>query len=59
MSRERSKPFAFTSSSLPRFNWQLRAASGLVSFVFGLFLIYEIGFVEGGLFASTPVWQPR
>jgi high-affinity nickel permease len=54
-----SAPFAFTSSSLPRFNWQLRAASGLVSFVFGLFLIYEIGFVEGGLFASTPVWQPR
>jgi hypothetical protein len=54
-----SAPFAFTSSRLPRFNWQLRAASGLVSFVFGLFLIYEIGFAEGGLFASAPVWQPR
>lgn len=54
-----SAPFALTSSSLPRLNWQLRAASGLVSFVFGLFLIYEIGFVEGGLFADTPVWQPR
>jgi high-affinity nickel-transport protein len=54
-----SAPFAFTSSHLPRLNWQLRAVSGLVSFVFGLFLIYELGFVEGGLFSATPVWQPR
>ncbi len=54
-----SAPFALTSSSLPRFNWQLRTAAGLVSFAFGVFLIYEIGFAEGGLFADTPVWQPR
>jgi len=54
-----SAPFAFTSSLLPRLNWQLRAVSGLVSFVFGLFLIYELGFVEGGLFSATPVWEPR
>jgi len=54
-----SAPFAFTSSRLPRLNWQLRAVSGLVSFVFGLSLIYEFGFVEGGLFSATPVWEPR
>jgi ABC-type nickel/cobalt efflux system permease component RcnA len=54
-----SAPFAFTSSSLPRLNLRLRAAAGLVSFGFGLFLIYEIGFADGGLFTDAPNWQPR
>ena len=54
-----SAPFALTSSSLPRFNFPLRAAAGLISFTFGLFLIYEIGFAEGGLFTSAPNWQPQ
>jgi high-affinity nickel-transport protein len=53
-----SAPFAFTRS-LPRLNWQLRTASGLISFAFGLFLIYEVGFAEGGLFTDAPVWEPR
>jgi hypothetical protein len=52
-------PFAFTSSSLPRFNLRLRVVSGLISFVFGVFLIYEIGFADGGLFTDAPSWQPR
>lgn len=52
-------PFAFTSARLPRFNWQLRVASGLVSFAFGLFLVYEIGFMDGGLFTADPAWDPR
>jgi high-affinity nickel-transport protein len=54
-----SAPFAFTSSSLPRFNLRLRVVSGLISFVFGVFLIYEIGFADGGLFSDAPSWQPR
>jgi high-affinity nickel permease len=54
-----SAPFSFTASKLPRFNWQLRAASGLVSFAFGLVLIYQIGFVDGGLFTDHPVWEPH
>jgi high-affinity nickel-transport protein len=54
-----SAPFAFTSSVLPRVNFPLRAAAGLISFVFGLFLIYEIGFAEGGLFTEAPNWQPQ
>src|SRR5262245_56864018 len=54
-----SAPFAFTAVSLPKFNWRLRVASGLVSFVFGMVLIYGIGFAEGGLFSYTPTWQPR
>jgi high-affinity nickel-transport protein len=52
-------PFAFTSSSRPRLNFRLRTASGLISFAFGLFLIYEIGFADGGLFTDAPTWQPR
>jgi hypothetical protein len=52
-------PFAFSWSRLPRFNWQLRVASGLLSFGFGLFLVYEIGFMDGGLFTASPTWTPH
>jgi hypothetical protein len=52
-------PFALTSGALPRFNWQLRVASGLVSFGFGLFLVYDIGFAAGGLFTPNPSWVPH
>ena len=52
-------PFAFSWTRLPRFNWQLRVASGLISFGFGLLLIYDIGFAAGGLFTATPSWQPH
>ena len=52
-------PFAFSWSRLPRFNWQLRVASGLISLGFGLILIYEIGFSAGGLFTAAPSWQPH
>ena len=54
-----SAPFAFTAMNQPRINWQLSVASGLVSFVFGLFLIYDIGFAEGGLFTANPTWEPH
>jgi len=54
-----SAPFAFTAINLPRINWQLGVASGLISFVFGLFLIYDIGFSDGGLFTASPRWEPH
>jgi high-affinity nickel-transport protein len=54
-----SAPFALTSVNLPKFNWRLRVASGLVSFVFGVFLIYSIGFADGGLFTDSPSWEPH
>ena len=54
-----SAPFAVTAVNLPKFNWKLRVASGLVSFVFGVVLIYGIGFAEGGLFTDAPTWEPR
>jgi cytochrome c biogenesis protein CcdA len=54
-----SAPFAFTAINLPKFNWRLRVASGLLSFVFGVVLIYGIGFAEGGLFTDAPTWAPH
>jgi ABC-type nickel/cobalt efflux system permease component RcnA len=54
-----SAPFAFTAVNLPKFNWRLRVASGLASFVFGVVLIYGIGFAQGGLFTDAPTWEPR
>jgi ABC-type nickel/cobalt efflux system permease component RcnA len=54
-----SAPFAFTAVNLPKFNWRLRVASGLISFVFGVVLIYGIGFAEGGLFTAAPSWDPH
>ena len=54
-----SAPFAFTAVNLPKFNWRLRVASGLISFVFGVVLIYGIGFAEGGLFTDAPTWEPH
>jgi len=54
-----SAPFAFTAVNLPKFNWRLRVASGLVSCAFGVVLIYGIGFAEGGLFTDAPIWEPH
>jgi len=54
-----SAPFTFTAANLPKFNWRLRVASGLVSFAFGAVLIYGIGFAEGGLFTDAPIWEPH
>jgi hypothetical protein len=30
----------------------------LISFAFGLFLVYDIGFADGGLFTDNPNGQP-
>jgi high-affinity nickel-transport protein len=40
--------------------WSRRMAlvSGLVSVAFGLFVAYQIGFVQG-LFTANPHWTPR
>ena len=43
-----------------RFTWLSRSlvtASGILSLAFGLFVCYQIGFVEG-LFTSHPNWKP-
>ncbi len=42
-------PLSFTANSSARANLAIRGAAGLFSLCFGLFMVYEIGFV-GGLF---------
>lgn len=51
-------PFAFTAGRSDRIGRYLRVASGLLSLGFGLFLVYQIGFVNG-LFTGRPVPAPR
>lgn len=40
-------PFAYTANRSTKINHYLGVASGLLSLSFGLFLVYQIGFVEG------------
>src|ERR1700691_1091336 len=51
-------PFAYAGKRFLRLSEGLRVASGLISVAFGLFLVYEIGFVNG-LFTNHPHWIPR
>jgi hypothetical protein len=50
-------PFAF-SGRFGRLQWGLRVASGVISLGFGLFLVYQIGLVNG-LLTRHPQWTPR
>lgn len=51
-------PFSFGSARFSWLNRGLVTASGLVSLGFGLFIAYQIGFVDG-LFTSHPNWTPH
>ncbi len=51
-------PFAYTGDRYTWLNRGLGVASGVISVGFGLFLSYQIAFVEG-LFTSHPQWIPR
>jgi high-affinity nickel permease len=51
-------PFAFTMRRFARLNQGMALASGVISVCFGLFLCYQIGFVDG-LFTSHPNWVPK
>ncbi len=51
-------PFAFTMRRFARLNHGMALASGVISVCFGLFLCYQIGFVDG-LFTSHPSWVPK
>lgn len=51
-------PFKFSKSRFVRLNRGMGLASGLVSLGFGLFIVYQTGFVSG-LFTRNPVWVPR
>jgi high-affinity nickel-transport protein len=51
-------PFAYSLRRFTKLNHCLAMASGFVSIAFGLFLCYQIGFVDG-LFTAHPSWTPR
>jgi high-affinity nickel-transport protein len=51
-------PFAYTGKRFAPLNRGLGLASGLVSIAFGLFIIFQIGFVAG-LFTAHPHWTPH
>jgi high-affinity nickel permease len=51
-------PYTYTGRRFLRLNGALAAASGLLSVGFGLFIAYQIGFVNG-LFTSHPHWTPH
>jgi cytochrome c biogenesis protein CcdA len=51
-------PYAYTGRRFGRLNGALAAASGVLSVAFGLFIAYQIGFVNG-LFTSHPHWTPH
>ena len=50
-------PFSFAGYKFAWLNRGLVTASGLLSLAFGLFVCYQIGFVDG-LFTSHPNWTP-
>ena len=51
-------PFKFSGSRFVRLNRGLGLASGLVSLGFGLFIVYQMGFINA-LLTGRPVWVPR
>ena len=51
-------PLIFASTRMSSLHGRLVVGSGLLSFVFGLFLAYRIGVVDR-LFDGAPVWTPH
>jgi len=51
-------PFSVASPRFTRLNWSMRVLSGVISLAFGLFVVYQTGFVNG-LLTGNPQWTPR
>ena len=51
-------PAVYAGAHLPRLHDQIRFASGALSLIFGVYLGYRIGFIDG-LFTATPIWSPQ
>jgi ABC-type nickel/cobalt efflux system permease component RcnA len=51
-------PFKYSKTRFARLNHSLAVASGIISVAFGVFIVYEMGYVNG-LFRHTPNWVPR
>lgn len=51
-------PFSFSRTCFVRLNRTMAIASGVLSLVFGLLIVYKMGYVNG-IFTSHPQWIPR
>jgi len=51
-------PFTYSERRFARINRGLGLVSGVVSLAFGLFIVYQMGFVNG-LFTHNPKWVPH
>lgn len=51
-------PFTFSENRYVRLNRGMGLVSGMISLVFGIFIVYQMGFVNG-LFTHHPNWVPR
>jgi hypothetical protein len=51
-------PLVYTARKFFKINRNLIAISGFASMAFGIFLVYQIGFVDG-LFTSQAHWIPQ
>ena len=51
-------PFTLSENRFARLHRGLGVVSGLASLAFGLFIVYQMGFVNG-LFTHNPTWVPR
>lgn len=51
-------PFTLSETRFARMNRVLATASGVISLAFGLFIVYEMGIVNG-LFTHHPTWTPH
>ena len=51
-------PLTFAGNRFSQMSRYFGVTSGIVSVCFGLFLVYQLGFV-GGLFSQNPQWTPR
>ncbi len=58
MTAAMSLPLVYAGDKLPKLSRYLTVASGLVSVCFGIFLVYQLGYL-GGLFSSHPHWTPQ
>ena len=51
-------PFKYSQSRFARLNRGLAIASGIISIAFGIFIVYQMGYVNG-IFTSHPHWTPE
>jgi high-affinity nickel permease len=51
-------PFKYSQTRFARLNHSLGLISGIISVAFGVFIVYEMGYVNG-LFRHTPNWVPH